>query len=153
MHPELAEISFLVGTWAGSGRGTYPTIHPFDYEEEVTFVAPPGKPFLAYTQRTRSPEGAPLHAEAGYLRPAGPGLVELVIAQPSGIVEVHHGTVTGRRLHLRSDLVGLTRTAKRVDSVERVVWVKGGVLRYELDMAAVGQPHQLHLDAELRRTG
>jgi hypothetical protein len=151
MHPDLTEISFLVGAWAGTGRGTYPTIRPFEYEEEVDFVAPPGKPFLAYTQRTRAPEGAPLHAETGYLRPAGPGLAELVIAQPSGIVEVHHGTVAGHRLHLRSDLVGLTRTAKQVDSVERIMWVEDGVLRYELDMAAVGRPHQLHLEAELRR--
>lgn len=146
-------LEFLVGTWEGRGTGVYPTIDAFAYEETVEIGAPP-KPFLTYSQRTRrAGSGEPLHMEAGYFRPVGPGRLELVIAQPTGIVEVHSGTVDGGHIHLRSDAVARTKQAVRVDTVERVITVDGDVMRYRLLMGAVDRPHQIHLRAELRRTG
>lgn len=153
LHPDLAEIAPLVGTWRGSGRGTYPTIEPFEYTEEVVFAAPVLKPFLVYTQRTRHADtGEPLHTETGYLRTVEPGRVELVIAQPTGVAEVHAGTVSAGRIDLRSEAIALTPTAKEVVTVHRHLVVDGDVLRYRLEMGALGQAHQLHLEAELRRT-
>jgi hypothetical protein len=143
----------LAGTWQGRGRGQYPTVAPFDYEEEATF-SPTGKATLAYQQRTWSPaDGRPLHSEAGYWRLAGPGRVELVVAHPTGLVEVAEGSFNGRLMQLRSLLVGRTPTAKQVSGTQRQLWVEGDVLGYRLSMAAVGVGLRPHLEAELRRLG
>ncbi len=141
----LERIAFLEGTWRGVGRGTYPTIEGFEYREEITFTSVPGKPFLAYVQKT-TVDGAPAHAESGYLRSPTEGVAELVIAMPTGVVEVHSGTLTAGALNLRSTFVGLTPTATQVSSVARRIQVTDDTL-----MAAVGQPEQLHLRASLQR--
>ncbi len=152
-HPDLNSLAFLVGTWRGTGSGRYPTIEPFDYVEEAIFTPGPGKPFIAYLQRTRRAggEGEPLHSESGYIRPGGPDGAELVIAQPTGIVEVHTGTIDGNQVQLRSREVRTSPTAVEVSRVERSIRVDGDTMRYQLWMAAVGQPFQVHLEAELTR--
>ncbi|HZT65928.1 MAG TPA: FABP family protein [Acidimicrobiales bacterium] len=153
LHPDVADLGFLLGSWSGGGTGRYPTIDTFSYGEEVVF-AHVGKPFVSYAQRTWSvPERRPLHSETGYLRMAGPGRPELVLAQPSGVVEVHTGTLTDAVVSLSAVLVGRTPTAKEVTAVERVLRVDGDVLSYRVRMAAVGQPLQDHLEGQLHRTG
>lgn len=155
LHPAVAALGSLVGTWSGRGHGEYPTIEPFDYVEEITF-GHVGKPFLAYTQRTRSPEGAPLHAECGYLRMPSPGRVELVLAHPTGVTEIDEGTATSDGttllIEVASAVVGLTGSAKEVTALSRSIRVDGDELTYTLGMGAVGQPLQHHLSATLHRT-
>jgi hypothetical protein len=151
LHPDAARIAFLLGTWRGAGKGEYPTIDPFAYEEEVRFTHN-GKPFLAYTQRTWHPEkGHAMHGETGYFRPLDGGRIEIVMVHPTGIVEVQEGTVDGNSVNVSSKLVGKTSTAKDVSVLERTFVVDGEVLRYEVRMAAVGQPLQHHLGAELHK--
>ena len=178
LHPDCEQLGFLLGVWRGAGEGSYPTIESFGYTEEVTF-SHVGKPFLGYTQKTKhAVSGAPLHAEAGYLRAVGAGRVEFVVVQPSGIVELHSGTVDrgtvdrgtvdrgtvdggtvdggtvdGGALVLQLDGVHTTPTAKSVTDVHRQIWVEqhAGVttLAYQVSMAAVGEPLTHHLRATL----
>lgn len=149
MHP-LMEA--LAGTWQGTGRGEYPTIETFTYREEVSLTPLAGKPILAYSQRTHSEDGQPLHAESGYYRFDESG-VELVIAQPTGVAETHRGTADGNTIVLKPTGLSLTPTAVDVEEIRRVIHVEGDTLEYRLEMSAVGQPLVLHLEAQLRRTG
>lgn len=155
LHPDLGALAALLGTWEGRGHGDYPTIDAFDYLEQVTF-GHVGKPFVAYTQRTRhATTGVPLHAEAGYVRPGGHAGVELVIAQPTGIVEVHLGTLERDAetvvLDVRCDAPGLSATALPVRAVRRRVVVVGDELTYDLWMAHGDTPETHHLHATLTR--
>ena len=157
LHPNLLALAPLLGVWQGSGSGEYPTIEPFDYFEEVSF-SHVGKPFLIYGQKTKAAaDGAPLHAETGYLRVPRPGQVEFVLAHPSGITEIQVGTYTtdgaAIELEMTATQIGLTPTAKEVTALARRFRLDGDKLSYALRMAAVGQPMQHHLAAVLHRKG
>jgi hypothetical protein len=153
MHPDVERIAFLIGAWRGEGRGVYPTIASFDYGEEVRFAAVPGKPFLAYQQRTWAlDDQRPLHAETGYWRPKPDGRLEVVLAHPTGIAEIEEGTVEGTIVDLTATSISFATTAKEVKGLSRRFELAAdGVLRYEVQLAAAGQPLQGHLTAELRR--
>ena len=150
LHPEVAHLDFLLGTWKGTGRGDYPTIEGFEYAEESTY-GHVGKPFLTYAQRTKDPDGLPLHAEVGYLRPVGADRVELVLAHPFGVTEIQTGSVEGKSLRLETTSVALTPTAKDIRSLTRSLDGVDDQMTYLIEMAAVGQPLQFHLKARLER--
>jgi THAP4-like, heme-binding beta-barrel domain len=160
LHPELAFAEALLGTWRGRGHGEYPTIEPFDYVESITFDHI-GKPFLAYTQRTRAEgsagqPGPPMHAEMGYWRFPAPGRIELVVSHPTGVSEVSTGTVVlevdgALSVEIETTQVACTPTAKAVTRIARSFTFRGDELHYVVRMAAVGLPLQHHLEARLTR--
>lgn len=155
LHPGLTVLAPLLGTWAGTGAGEYPTIPSFGYLEEITF-GHVGKPFLAYGQKTRATDdGRPLHAETGYLRVPSAGRVELVLAHPTGVTEIQEGVLTVGgdvlELELTATSIGLTASAKDVAALSRSFCIDGDELTYTLRLGAVGQPLQHHLAATLHR--
>ncbi len=162
LHERLQPLAFLVGTWRGLGVVGYPTITGSRYEQEVVF-AHDGRPFLSYTSqswlvdddgvRTR-----PSAREVGWWRPGPePRDVEVMLAHPTGIVEVYVGEVVFSRVEMATDVVARTATAKEVTALKRLYGLVGGEddgerdLAYAVDLAAVGQPLQSHLSARLRR--
>jgi len=156
LHPLLALLAFLVGTWHGEGVGGYPDIDDFPYAQEVSFVPLPGKPAMAYSSRTWRPGSLePLATEVGFWRMAGPEdepVVELMLAHPFGVVEVYVGTVTGTTIELTSNVTVRTATARDVERSERLYGLVEGDLAYAVDMAAEGHPLGPHLSARLVRS-
>jgi hypothetical protein len=155
LHPGVAALAPLLGSWSGRGSGEYPTIESFGYLEEVTF-SHVGKPFLVYGQRTKADDdGRPLHAETGYLRMPSQDRVELVLAHPTGITEIQEGTlsITGTTLEfeLSAIAIGRSSSAKEVTALSRSIRVDGDEMTYTLRLGAVGQPLQHHLAATLHR--
>ena len=151
MHEGLAPVAWLLGTWKGGGKGIYPTIDDFTYEEELHFWHS-GKPVMAYTSRTWSPEdGRAFHSEMGYWRPQQDGSVEVVVAHSFGLTEILTGTLSRDRAELTSVSFEGTPTAKMVEGEERVMWLEDGRLRYEQGMAFGDNVMQNHLVATLER--
>ena len=155
LHADLMPVVWLLGTWHGSGRGEYPTIEPFTYEQEVVF-AHDGRPFLHYFSRTwlTDDDGErvrPGALETGFVRPAGENKIELVLAHPTGYAEVWYGDVEGARILLATDVVARTTTAKEYTAGQRMYGLVDGALMYAVDMAAEGQDMQSHLWGKLER--
>jgi hypothetical protein len=135
LHADLSELAFLLGTWRGTGEGEWPRGEPFSYGEELSFEHA-GEPYLIYAQRSWSlDDETPIHFERGFVRPGGPGRVELVLAHPLGIAEVAEGTVHDGVIEVATASLALTGTAKAVTELSRRIEARDGELRYELHMA------------------
>jgi hypothetical protein len=157
LHPSLRPFSFLLGRWEGAGVVGYPTIESVNFGQEITF-GHNGKPFLIYSSRTwligdDGSIGRPLSMETGYWRPQEDGSLEVVLAHPTGIVEIYLGEITGTKIELATDAVVRTATAKEVTAGKRLYGLIGTDLGWAYDMAAVGQPLQSHVSAQLKRVG
>lgn len=153
LHPDIASLAFLLGTWRGEGLGEYPTIDPFRYGEELSFEHV-GDAYLAYSERSWLLEdGSPLHLERGFFRPGADGAIELTLAHPLGLTEVSEGPLDGTSFTLTSisDGIGRTTTGMAVTDLERRYRVDGRTLVYEIDMATEGTAMTRHLAAVLRR--
>ena len=156
-HPAIAPLSFLLGRWEGAGVGGYPTIESFQFGQEITF-SHNGKPFLYYVSRSWLLDSSgrparPLAMETGFWRPQPDGKVEVLLAHPTGITEVYLGEVTGTKIEMATDIVARTSSAKEVTAGHRLYALVGEDLAYAFDLAAVGQPLQPHLSAQLKRAG
>ena len=154
-HPALASVRFLLGRWEGAGVVGYPTIESANFGQEISF-SHNGKPFLIYQSRTwllasDGTIGRPLAMETGYWRPQDEGGLEVVLAHPTGITEIYLGQVTGTKVEMVTDAVARTATAKEVTAGRRLYGLIGADLGWAYDMAAVGQPLQSHVSAQLKR--
>jgi hypothetical protein len=156
LHASLEHLGFLVGEWQGLGVVGYPTITEARYEQEVSF-SHDGRPFLAYISKSWliDDDGKRIRraaAETGFWRRgSGERDVEVMLAHPTGIVEIYVGEVAFTKVELTSEVVARTETAKDVKGFQRLYGLVEGDLAYAVDMAAVGQPLQPHLSARLSK--
>src|SRR5450755_3779701 len=155
LHASLLPLYFLIGRWEGAGVVGYPTIESAQFGQEISF-SHNGKPYLIYSSRTwlldeNGQLGRPLAMETGFWRPQEDGLLEVVLAHASGFTEIYLGRVTGTKIEMATDAVVRTATAKEVTAGRRLYGLIGTDLGYAYDMAAVGQPLQSHLSAQLKR--
>jgi hypothetical protein len=153
-HADLSSLAALLGTWRGRGRGEYPTIETFDFEEETRFWHA-GAGFLYYHLRSWAPEsGMHLHSELGFWRAGPGGRVDATLAHPLGLTEVADGTIRGGVIELAT--VSVERTpedAAPVTRLERRYTLAGDVLEYEVSMATDTVPAVLHIVGRLERVG
>jgi hypothetical protein len=162
---DLLPWAWLIGRWVGVGTGQYPTIDDFRFGQEVVFTTD-GRPFLSYASRSwllddDGQQVRPTAAESGFWRPRPDNRVEVVLAHPTGFVEVWageqvvadivDGQVTRSQVRLVADVVARTESAKQLDGGERLYGLVDGALLWTYDMAAVGQPLHNHLAARLVR--
>ncbi|KAI8583341.1 hypothetical protein K450DRAFT_223156 [Umbelopsis ramanniana AG] len=151
-HP----LNFLFGTWKGTGKGVYPTISPFEYEEEISFTPSP-KGFLIYSQRswTLDEVKKPLHVETGYVRVPNPKKVEMVISQPTGVVSVEEGTIDGTVIQVETISLARTSSAKAPYVTQFVrrfqVNVEESTLHSTMGMATEATDLTQHLESTLKR--
>jgi hypothetical protein len=160
LHPDAAPIAWLLGTWRGNGHGDYPTIEPFEFEQELIF-AHDGRPFFHYLARAWVIDAEtkerlrPGPIETGFVRSAmtGPGTarLELVLAHSTGLSEIWYGEAADGKIEIATAGVGFTETAKEVTAGKRLYGNVEGDLLYAFDMAAMGQPLQPHVWARLQR--
>lgn len=156
LHPALEPMSFLVGTWRGEGVGGYPGMEDFPYEHELTW-SHDGRPFLAYQARSwlldaQGQRLRPAASEVGWWRPGPSDLsVEVMLAHPTGIVEVYLGNVFARRVEVVTEVVARTETARPVTAFTRLYGMVEDDLLYAIDMATPDTPLSPHLSARLAR--
>jgi len=155
LHPAIESLSFLIGRWEGAGVVGYPTIESANFGQEVSF-SHNGKPFLIYSSRTWLLEvdgsiGRPLAREVGFWRPQPDNHLEVLLAHPTGITEIYLGEISGTKIEMATDAVVRTATAKEVTAGKRLYGMVGADLAWAFDLAAVGQPLQPHVSAQLKR--
>ena len=151
----LVPLAWLIGSWEGAGVVGYPTIESANFGQEVEFWHD-GRPFLHYKSQAWLLDDAgqqvrPLASEVGFWRPGADGDLEVLLTHPTGIVEIYVGTVDGPRVTVTTDVVARTATAKEYTAASRMYGLVEGDLMWVMDMAAVGQPLQSHVSAQLKR--
>ena len=167
MPAPLVPLAWMLGRWEGVGVVGYPTMEEQQFGQELEFRHD-GRPFLHYRSQAwlLDDEGRqvrPLASETGYWRvvvPADPEAaareqagveIELLLAHPTGYVEIYTGRASGGRVDLTTDMVARTVTAKEYTAAQRMYGQVEGDLLWVMDMAAVGQPMTPHASARLKR--
>jgi hypothetical protein len=149
LHPQLAPLEFLLGTWEGTSLGRW-VPDPVVFRDRVEF-GHVGKPYLTYRQQTWLESGLASHGESGYLAIEDDGAVTWTIAEPSAVVEVHAGAVAGTTLEVGCVAIGRGPGAINVTTVERRLEVEGDELRYGIRIAMNDEEPADHITGVLHR--
>lgn len=151
LHPSLEPIAFLLGRWQGEALGLWSPDRPISFRDEVEF-GHVGKHFLTFRQQAWRRDGLASHGESGYVIVEEDGMITWTIAEPTGLVEVHSGTVDGNRLEVRCAAIGRGPDAINVTAVERSVAVEGDQLTYRIRIGMNDEPPAEHIEGRLLKS-
>lgn len=151
LNPVVEPLSWMLGTWLSEppGVGTFPTLQPFQYLEEV-HISHVGQPMLNFSFNSFHPEThKPMHRECGFIRlKPDTNKVAFVSAQNTGVVEVEEGEVNGQELCVSSHSISRISFAKEphVQQITRKFRLNSeGKLEQTVSMATTTQPMTQHL--------
>lgn len=155
MHLDCAPLAWMIGSWAGAGVVGYPSIDSRNFGQEIE-VTHDGRPFLMWTSRTwlldeQGNKEAPSAVETGFWRPQPEGGVELLLAHPTGIVEMYYGETSPAKVEVRTDGVIRSAQAKEYAAAHRLYGYVNGNMMWVMDMSATGHEMTSHVSAELKR--
>uniref|UniRef100_A0A663LUA7 THAP domain containing 4 n=1 Tax=Athene cunicularia TaxID=194338 RepID=A0A663LUA7_ATHCN len=112
----MEPLSWMLGTWLSDppGDGTFPTMKPFQYLEEV-HISHVGQPMLNFSFNAFHPDTRkPMHRECGFIRlKPDTNKVAFISAQNTGLVEVEEGEVNGQELSIASHSIARMSFAKK----------------------------------------
>jgi hypothetical protein len=90
--------------------------------------------------------------ESGFWRPRGEDDVELLVANPDGLVEIYVGTArTTTSWELHTDVLARTPDAPDVTRAVRLYGIVDGALMYAIDRAGADEPLRPLMSARLER--
>lgn len=164
--PALTPLSWLIGSWAGAGVMVHPDEGEVNFGQEATFTHD-GRDFLRYNSQTwlldkDGNKTEPGPCETGYWRSvmpddlekakAGEGVdIEVVLAQPAGLVEVYVGTSNGGRMDLATDVVARTASAEGHAAAKRLYGLVEGDLMWVLEHSHSGKGLSPVMSARLKK--
>ncbi|XP_077874570.1 peroxynitrite isomerase THAP4 isoform X1 [Ictidomys tridecemlineatus] len=157
MNPVVEPLSWMLGTWLSDppGAGTFPTLQPFQYLEEV-HISHVGQPMLNFSFNSFHPDTRkPMHRECGFIRlKPDTNKVAFISAQNTGVVEVEEGEVNGQELCIASHSIARISFAKEphVEQITRKFRLNSeGKLEQTVSMATTTQPLTQHLHVTYKK--
>ncbi|XP_051154252.1 peroxynitrite isomerase THAP4-like isoform X1 [Leptopilina boulardi] len=146
-HDALKSISWLEGTWStkSSGKGQFPTISPFEYNEKMSFSSL-GQPMFNYKSETWNPETKkPLHLETGFLKIIpNTNKINFLLAHNFGLTTIEEGEVCDKKIILTSLSVERpregTKPPKVLQTKRELTLVEDNCLEYVFYMSTEKTP-------------
>ena len=148
-------VNQLVGQWAGSGNGAFPTLETFSYRERLD-VSEHDVGVVHYLQQTwRLSGGGEVgsHVETGFIAIHDDSTVEMLNAQGADRVEVLDGrwSVDGETVSLELRSAALAHDDRMISSWRNIT-VSDGKFSYDMGMATTAVPKgATHLTGMLQR--
>ncbi len=163
----IKPLTWLIGSWSGEGKGEYPTMEPFEFNDQLKFSIRSDafelENLIHFEQVARVKEGNEFifkHWEAGFLRPTEQGKIELQVTHNTGRIEILEGkfveldSAKNRfTLRFRSTLLHNSQGLVKARTSERIWTFENDRLRYLQSMCTEDvEEMTVHLDSILERS-
>lgn len=157
VNPQLLGLAWLLGTWEGEAKGSWPGLGDFHVGQRIDFSSN-GKPYLHYLSQTYylDDDGnptKPFTMETGFWFPHDDATIDVVLADADGWVENYTGTIAGTKIELTTDIVARIKSADEpYTGGSRLYGNVDGQLMWTWDCATTEVPLQPFMWATLVQT-